>query len=322
MEEKMKSERKKVIIDTDPGVDDALAIAYAVRSQLLEVVALTTVFGNSNISETTNNALSIVNILGQDIPVYRGSGIRIDGSYPETVAQSQIEAVKYFASKQKSEIQEMAAVDAIISILENSLEPISIIAIGPLTNIALAYQKSPQSFQTLDNIFIMDGAIQTYGNTTQVAEFNVYSDPMAADVVLNSGLPKILIPVDVCRKVVMTPDELKDMEDNSIFDDLGDLVGQYMAYYAQTENLGGAVMYDPVAVGLCINPGFITRQMPLYVRVETQGLLTKGQTVADLRPDNTNEPNIDVCLNVDAVKLKKDFYAALMKGKNLEDFGG
>jgi len=308
--------RKKVIIDTDPGVDDALAIAYAVGSEALEVVAITTVFGNSDVSETTNSALSIVNILGVNIPVYKGSETKFDGRYPDTIAESQTGATKYFASTQQTEMQDMNGVDAIIYTLENSPKLISIIAIGPLTNIARAYEKSPESFQNLDELIIMGGAIQTYGNITPVAEFNVYSDPLAADIVISSELPKILVPVDACRQVVMTQDELEDIQENSIFENLGKLVGKYMEYYSQIDNLGGAVMYDPVAVGLCINPGYATKLIPLNVRVETQGLFTQGQTVADLRPDSVNEPNVNVCLNVDAERLKKDFYAVLMKNNS------
>ncbi|MBS3131875.1 nucleoside hydrolase [Candidatus Woesearchaeota archaeon] len=306
--------RKKVIIDTDPGVDDALAIAYALKSQLLEVVALTTVFGNSQVDQTTRNALSLIKFLNADIPVYKGSGNRIDGSNPSVLASSQAGTVSYFNSRPESSMGEMNAIDAIICCLETARDSISIIAIGPLTNIAKSYQKSPESFKDkLERIWIMGGAINTYGNISPVAEFNFYSDPMAADIVLKADIPKTLVPVNACRKVVMTPEELKSLSGNSLIEDLDGLVGEYMRYYVNQERLGGAVMYDPAVVGLCANPAFIRKQIPLYVRVETAGELSLGQSVADLRPNSQNKPNVSVCLDLESAPLKSEFYQALSR---------
>src|SRR3989338_8387854 len=117
--------RKKVIIDTDPGVDDALAIAYALKSQLLEVVALTTVFGNSQVDQTTRNALSLIKFLNADIPVYKESGNRIDGSNPSVLASSQTRTVSYFNSRPESSMGEMNAIDAIICCLETAPHSLS-----------------------------------------------------------------------------------------------------------------------------------------------------------------------------------------------------
>lgn len=307
----METKMKKIIIDTDPGVDDALAILYAARSTEVEIKAVTTVFGNLLLAETTRNALILADLTQQKFPVYQGAEFCLNGGLCPITAQSQQGGFDFFTGNPAAGVQGQA-VEALLSIIDGDPYEITLVALGPLTNVAQAYAISPQTMSKLKELVIMGGAVNTYGNVTPTAEFNFYCDPEAAALVLASPLPKTLVPVNVCRKVVLTPADLKQFSSDQEGSLLEKLVGNYLAYYLANERLGGAVLYDPVAMGIGLNPRYGTVQQDLNVQVETAGVLTRGMAVADLRPFSPLPPTVRVCWDIDVERFKIDLYATLL----------
>lgn len=302
---------KKIIIDTDPGVDDALAILYAARQPATEIKAVTTIFGNLPLEETTKNALILADLTGQKFPVYRGSAKCWDGSACPVTAQSQQGGFDFFQGEPKSKVCGEAE-EALLSIIDSNPFEVTLVALGPLTNVAKAYAASPKTMSKLKELVIMGGALNTYGNVTPAAEFNFYCDPEAAALVLASTIPKLLVPVNVCRKVVLTKKELEQFRSSRGSSFIEKMVQNYLAYYLETEKLGGAVLYDPVAMSLSVNPSYITVLENLNVGVETKGLLARGMAIADLRPYSPLPPTAKVCWDINVKALKKDLYALLM----------
>ncbi|MDO8643168.1 MAG: nucleoside hydrolase [Candidatus Woesearchaeota archaeon] len=303
---------KKIIIDTDPGVDDALAILYAAQLGTVDIRALTTVFGNLSLEQTTRNARILSDMLGGTVPVYQGAEKQLCGELCPLVAQSQVGGFDFFQGEPTARIQG-DALDALISIIQKNPYEITLVAIGPLTNVANLASESPSAFAQLKDLVIMGGAINTYGNTTAVGEFNFCCDPEAADYVMSAdGPPKTLVPVNVCRQAVMTPTEVASFPATDEGNCLRQLVADYVRYYLANEGLGGGVLYDPVAVGIGIDPTYITNQQSAYVRVETRGEFTKGMSIADLRQRPTKEPNCNLVLSIDAERFKRDFYRVLL----------
>lgn len=300
---------KKIIIDTDPGVDDALAILYAARSGVVDIQALTTVCGNAHLKETTRNACILSDMCG-GIPVYQGEGIPLNGVPLPFVAESQQGGFALFQGTPKTTPRPDAVSYLIDAIKEDP--SVGIVAIGPLTNIAQAYRSAPDVFARLEQLVIMGGAINTYGNMGPVAEFNFFCDPEAAAVVMESPIRKLLVPVNICRQVVMTPEEAASFPKTDAGDVVRSLVKNYIKYYIENEPLGGGVLYDPVALGACIDPSYCRdiRDVPLFV--ETRGEYTRGMSVADLRRKPAAAPNASVCFSFDAERFKRDFYRVLL----------
>lgn len=303
---------KKIIIDTDPGVDDALAILYAAQTGTVDIRALTTVFGNLSLEQTTRNARILSDMLSGTLQVYQGAEQQLDGELCPLVAQSQVSGFDFFQGEPTTPVKG-DAIEVLISEINRNPDEITLVAIGPLTNVAKLASESPSAYSRLKELVIMGGAINTYGNTTSVGEFNFCCDPEAADYVMSrDGPPKILIPVNVCRQAVMTPEEVALFPATEEGNRLRQLVAGYVRYYLANEGLGGAVLYDPVAVGIGIDSTYITKQQPAYVRVETCGEFTRGMAVADLRPRPSKESNCTLGLSIDAERFKRDFYRVLL----------
>ena len=194
-----------VIIDTDPGVDDLLAILLALKSPELQVDALTVVGGNCSLADATRNALRVLEIAKRpDIPVYKGAARPLRGRYVYA---------RYFHGPRGltgrlpepriAAADGLNAVDAIASRIESADTPITLIALGPLTNVARLIERRPDAAERLSTVLVMGGAVDVPGNVTPFAEFNTYSDPEAAQVVFQSGVDVRLIGLDVCNPVYL-----------------------------------------------------------------------------------------------------------------------
>jgi purine nucleosidase len=256
---------KKVIIDCDPGIDDALALIFAVKSNLLEIEGITTVMGNSTVQNTTRNALKILDLLdNNNIPVYMGAQNPLKGKYfggEEVHGEGGLAGIDSESPRNRQEIKDANAFLA--EYLQEYPRSTEIISLGPLTNIANLIISYPEVVPNVKELTIMGGAIEVPGNITPDAEFNIYCDPRAAEIVFNSSIKNItLVPLDVTKKVVLTPKMLDTLKSSSIQNEkLKELIIKslefYQNYCIKKSNMYGCPLHDPLAVGRVINGSFL-----------------------------------------------------------------
>lgn len=294
-----------VIIDTDPGHDDALAIMLAVKSSVFDIKAITTVAGNSTIENTTRNARYILKLLNrEDIPVFSGA--------KEPLKRNLIKAVVHGESGLEGIDPQNApdltndAVEQILSIIKNSNDKITLVTLGPLTNIAKAIKKSPSIMSRLKEIVIMGGALKVPGNKNRVAEFNIFVDPEAAETVFNFNVKKTLVPLDACNHVKLSLEDFQAIKNKTLINPILSMVKPYIDNIFADEGIKAALMYDPLTIYYLINPGACSLQ-EFDVLVETKGILTRGMTVADFRKKTENINFINVVMDIKLDEFKKDF---------------
>jgi purine nucleosidase len=297
---------KRIIIDTDTGVDDALAIILALRSPELRVEAITTVAGNVEVEKCTRNCLLLLDLIQpKRFPVVAQGANRPLArrlvTAPEVHGDDGLGdiASQYPASEGRTTNKN--ATEIILALLQKYPRQITIVAIGPLTNIAHALKKDFKTMKKTREIVIMGGAFDVAGNTGPVAEFNMYVDPEAADRVLRSGIPITLIPLDVTQQVVLRRSDVVRLArkgSNRIGLFIERMTKNYMQYHKTTEGFSGGYLHDPLAVGVAVNRRFV-RCRDVHVEVETHGELTRGMTVAELRPlHEQKQPNARVAFEV------------------------
>ena len=310
---------KRVIIDTDPGIDDTAAIFFALTSGALQVEMLTTVLGNVDVEQATRNALTILEVAGRpDIPVYRGAGRPLNGDTPtysprihgrNGLGDVELEPPRTSPGQGRGAERLVEAVMA-------APGEITVLAIGPLTNVALALSLEPRVAGALDQLILMGGAVRTPGNITAVASANLYNDAEAASIVYRSGAPLVQIGLDVCRPTVITHAHLDRLRagGNGMTTFLTAITPVIQAFYRQTYRQEAGVHYNDVpAIAYAIDPGLF-RAERLPVLIETAGTLTRGQTVPDWHRQWGMEPNVEVCLEVDAQRLADQFTDTLVRG--------
>lgn len=304
---------KSVIIDTDPGIDDAAALMLALASPELSVEAITTVYGNGPIDASTRNALIILDAAGRlDIPVYEGARkplLRL----PTPGWASQVHGVDALGNTNWPVPEGSGAVvghHAALEIIERVMArpgEITLLALGRLTNVALALSLEPDLAGAVAKIVVMGGTIYQPGNVSPTATANLHEDPEAAAIVYNSGAPLAQVGLDVCNPVEITPAQLAQIEQAGLpTTGLLTAATPHLQAYYNSQNLlqdpRAARYNDLPAVAYAVQPElFQTRHLP--VRIETGSGLTQGQTVADLRPASPNPANVHVCLEVDAEGL-------------------
>lgn len=322
---------QRVIIDTDPGIDDAMAILLALNSPELKVEALTVVAGNVEAPQGLENALKIVSLAGRcDVLVAGGAQHPLNQKL--ITAQywhgpNGLAGVELPTSKCKAEPR--FAPDLIIELVHKYPHEITLIPVGPLTNIALAVSKDPSIASLVKNIVIMGGSIGG-GNVNGAAEANIYNDPEAASIVFNAGWTVTMIGSDVGERTLITRKNLNDLQ--SMHGAECDFVAKLADFYlTRSEKSGyqGAAMYDPLAVATVIDPTLVTLK-DMHVDVETRGEFTRGETVANrMGSDEKNvlhgdhyeiegvielKPNARVCLASNADRFLQLFISRL-KGK-------
>jgi inosine-uridine nucleoside N-ribohydrolase len=271
----------RIIIDTDPGVDDALAILLALHSPELQVEALTPVSGNVPLELTLPNALRLLEIAGRtDVPVAAGAAtplVRrlITASYVH--GQNGLAGVDFPEPKIKPVPE--SANELIRRLVRNNPGEISIVAIGPLTNVAMALKTDPELAHMIRSIVIMGGSLSG-GNVTPSAEFNFYVDPEAARIVFDSAVPLTMVGLDVTRKVVMRPEHVVALEaaKNPSSQAAGKIVRRILENkHGNLEN-GVMAMHDPCTVAHLIDPAILTLT-DHYVTIETSGEFTAGESL-------------------------------------------
>lgn len=300
---------KKIIIDTDPGCDDVMAIMLAVKSGTFAIQAITTVCGNSTIKNTTRNARYVLQLLKrEDIPIYSGA----EKPLKRILIQAVVHGKSGLDGINPTNLPRLngMAVQEIVSIINANPNEVTIIALGPLTNIASAIQKDPLTMMKLKEIVIMGGAIKVPGNKNRVAEFNFFVDPEAADIVFSFPVKKTLVPLDVCNNVKLALQDFKLVTNLSLRNALLQMVTPYIKNIAKDEGVRAAIMYDPLTIYYLLNPN-MAMTYRCNIRIETQGELTRGMTVPDFRRKPEQEDNVTIVEYISNDDFKNDFIRIL-----------
>lgn len=300
---------RKIIIDTDPGQDDAVAILLALASPELEVMAITCVAGNVPLAKTTVNALKVVELARADVPVYAGCDRPL--TRPLVTAEyvhgkSGLDGVELPAPTRR--LAEGHGVEAIIDILRR--EPpgsVTLVPIGPLTNIATAFQRAPDIIPKVAEIVLMGGGCFEGGNTTPAAEFNIYVDPEAAAIVLACGRPIVMMPLDVTHQALTTRPRIEALR---ALGPVGEVVASWTDFFErfdmQKYGSEGAPLHDPCTIAYLLRPDLFAGRA-INVEIETVSDLTRGMTVADWWGVTGRAPNATFIRDIDA----EGFYALL-----------
>ncbi len=326
--------RKAVILDCDPGVDDALAIALALASPELRVLAITTTHGNAPVAQTTENALRVLEALrraglpenslpplhpGSARPLKRGRGasaltaLDVHGGDGLGGASRKFDrAGRPLYPPLSLRMQREGAVSALLRVAEREGGRLSVIATGPLTNLARALRVPGSPLRGIREVILMGGAAVEPGNASPVAEFNIFCDPEAAAEVFSSGVPLTMVGLDVTRKVILRREHLKGGK--RFFRFLRDITRGYLHFHGEDRAVKGCFLHDPLAVGVAIEPSFV-RRPPLGVEVEAGSGPARGMTIVERRgwlPRPRPLPHTRVCLEV-REEAFLDFFLSRMR---------
>jgi len=274
-------EPKRVIIDTDPGTDDALAILLALNSPELKIEAVTVVPGNVTTAQGLENALKLVSLAGRtDIPVAAGAQkpllqklVTAETHAPDGLAGISLPPARCSPDPHFGP-------DLIIELVRKYPHEITLVPVGPLTNVALAFSKDPAIAGLVREVVLMGGAISG-GNVDAVAEFNIYVDPEAAQIVFSSGCPLTMVGLEIGRKALFRRDHLSRIKKtHGVQSDFAAEVLEYLVNLSEKYGLEGAPLYDPTAMAAVIDRTLITTQF-FHVDVELRGEFTRAETVAN-----------------------------------------
>jgi pyrimidine-specific ribonucleoside hydrolase len=288
-----------VIIDCDPGHDDAIALILAFAREELDIKAVTVVAGNQTLDKTLRNAKKILSFIGRKPPVAAGAAkplFRELQTAPAVHGESGLDG-PVIPEPDFTE-EPVPAVDLLRKTIMESPEPVTLIPIGPLTNIGLLFTAYPEVKKNIRQISLMGGGIEM-GNWTSAAEFNIFVDPEAADIVFTSGLPLVMSGLDVTHKAMIMREEIEQLRrlGGKVPLLVAELIDFYFAFYAR-RNFPGAALHDPCAVAWLVKPELFVAK-PYHVDIEVKGRHTAGMTLADRRTWTEAKPNVTALVDLD-----------------------
>jgi len=301
-----------IIIDTDPGIDDAMAILYALADPAVDLIGLTTIFGNVPEATATRNTLALLELAGADIPVAAGAAmplVQTPHPHPDFV-----HGVEGFGDAlldpPMRRPDARPAYQFIIDAVTDRPGEITLVPVGPLTNLALALQAAPEIAQQVARVVIMGGAVRHKGNVNAYAEANIWQDPHAAAAVFAAEWPMTLVGLDVTERVICTAADLAPMMETSprcgAF--LTKAAEFYFGFHRETEGIDGCHLHDPSAIIAALDPApFEQISAPLSVTLEG--------AEAGMTREATRGPPIDLCLGVDAERVLGRFRRQLASGR-------
>ena len=308
--------RTALLFDVDTGIDDALAILLALGSPGVETVGIGTVAGNVDVDKGTMNTLRVLEVAGRmDIPVYRGCERPLiqrlydasDVHGDDGMGNSGLPIPVTAAST-------IHAVDNMIRVARERPGEITLVALGPLTNVAMALRLEPRLPSLIRRLVIMGGAYAHPGNMSGLAEFNIWVDPDAAKAVFESEFDTTVVPLDATMQVLLTEDHLKSVGDGVLARFARSITREYMDLYEKRRGVRASAMHDPLATAIAIDPSVVLDGQKLPVTVEVDGTWTRGMTIADRRPgaprDNAPIGRALVCFKPDAAR----FFDMLLAG--------
>ncbi|MCR1863504.1 nucleoside hydrolase [Limosilactobacillus reuteri] len=313
--------KRKMILDLDTGVDDALAIAYALADPEVDLIGIVSSYGNNLLDVCAENSLKLLELLGHtDIPVFKGLPHSCTTDHFDVMQVSKdihgdngIGDVELPAPSRA--LEEQSGVDFYIEAAHKYGKDLIIIPTGPMTNLAAALKKDPEIADLIGNVTFMGGALTVEGNVTPVAEANINQDPKAADEVMKSNLPLTMVGLDVTLRTLLTKNETKQWRElgtasGKVFADITDFYID--AYYNLDIDKRGCALHDPLAVGVGIDPSFVST-ISLFMKVVYQEGPYYGRTIGDNAKLNDPNPNVKVAVNVDKKRYLKAFMDRLNK---------
>lgn len=298
---------KKIILDVDTGIDDAIGIMVACASEELDIQAITTVSGNIDLESATRNTLRVLKLINRfEIPVYAGEkaplkrSVRyateihgstgLAGQLPNTDVEERLSSV--LAS-------DKSAIDIIIETIKENKNEITVVMTGPETNFAKAMEREPEIQDWVKEIIIMGGAADIRGNESPVAEFNIAIDPEAAEMVFGSRAKVTMVGLDVTTRALLTRDRISEIISNeAVKDFVHGATYDYMERYHKKHGVYGCCMHDPLAVSLAINPDLVST-VHRFVGVETRSQYCDGMTVCDFDGRWNKDANVHVAIDID-----------------------
>jgi inosine-uridine nucleoside N-ribohydrolase len=317
------AEKRRVIIDTDPGTD-ALAILLALNSPELSIEAITVVPGNVVAKQGLDNALKLVSLAGRcDVPVAAGAQQPLlQKTHTATYWHGKNGLADIELPPSNCKVDPRFAPDLILELVHKYPHEVTLVPVGPLTNIALAVSKDPSIVDLVKDIVIMGGSISG-GNVNGAAEANIFGDPEAAQIVFNAGWMVTMVGSDVGERTLMTRKHLAELESGQgLQNDVATKIARFYIERSEKNGWDGAAMYDPLAVSVVIDPTLV-RLKEMHVDVETKGEFTRGETVANRMGSYENNVlhgdhyeidgvvklrnNARVCLSADAERFLQLF---------------
>ena len=293
-------QKEKIILDCDPGHDDAVAIMLAAINPKIELLGITVVAGNQKLEKTVNNALKVCNHLNLDVPVYSGMSrpmIREQLIADDIHGETGLDGPKFEELKIKAE--DKHAVNFIIDTLMNSDEKVTLVPTGPLTNIGMAIRFEPRIIEKINRIVLMGGSYQL-GNMTPAAEFNILADPDAAHIVFSSGVKVVMMGLDLTRQASATKEVVEKIK--SLNNKASKLFVDLMEFFAASQkNVFGwsaPPVHDPTTIAYIIDPECIEVK-PMFCEIELWSEKSYGRTLCDYFGILKKEPNVDVAVKLD-----------------------
>lgn len=307
----------KVIIDCDPGIDDALALLLALASPELDVAGITTVSGNVPADMGARNAKKVLRQADrEDVPIYIGEMVPLGGTYADAMDTHGSDGLgESFLPDVPGEFPEKPAVEFLEETLEK--EETDILALGPLTNLARLFQKRPELIRRVSRFVSMGGSFRSHGNCSPVAEYNYWCDPEAAKICYElsaeAGKKIEMVGLDVTRQIVLTPNLISYMErlDKKTGGFVRKITGFYMDFHWEYEGIIGCVINDPLAAAYLIDPSMCSG-FDSFLEVETEGIC-RGQTVVDSMNFWKKNPNSHVLTETDAKRFMSFFLSRILK---------
>jgi inosine-uridine nucleoside N-ribohydrolase len=304
---------RRVVLDCDPGHDDAMAILLAAANPAIELAAVTTVAGNQSLEKVTLNARRVCSVAGI-------RGVPIAAGCERPLVRDRVEAESIHGTSgldgpewpdPEVEADGRHAVDLMIELAMTGERPLTIVAVGPLTNVATALRREPRLAGRLERIVLMGGAIGL-GNWTPAAEFNIYADPEAAEVVFGAGAPVTMVPLEVTHQALATPDVLARID--ALGTPVARIAATLLRYFAETyERVFGfpaPAVHDPCAVAAVVDPSIVTTR-PMNVAIDVRSELSYGRTVCDVYGTTGRPVNAEVGTALDADRFWALMIAAL-----------
>ncbi|MFD1039721.1 nucleoside hydrolase [Virgibacillus byunsanensis] len=294
---------EKVILDVDTGIDDALAILLALESKQLDVLGITAVNGNVPLDYVMRNSKKVLKHMGNDeINVFRGASHPI---LKESFHEFRVHGADGLGGAlQDIEVDEtepgIFAPDFIIEQVQKYPGEVTLIMVGPLTNLALALRKEPRLSKWVKQVVVMGGLISEggQGNVLPTSEFNMFADAEAAKIVFHSGSPVKLVSLDVTMKTFLTKEHVEWLHGTKYYDFIKESTEIYRALSEQKIGINGCALHDPLTVGVVLDPTLVTTAK-YFVDVETKSDLSYGQTICDFKNLWNQTPNVEICLTVD-----------------------
>ncbi|MGC5615044.1 nucleoside hydrolase [Georgenia sp. Z1491] len=306
---------ERLIIDTDPGIDDAAALFWALAADEFQVEAITTVFGNVDVDTATRNMHKILAVAGRTgIPVHKGAARPLVGepNFAEHIHRVGGLGFWDFPEQDADSSPTRTAAKAIVDAVMAEPGELTIMALGPLTNVALALTIEPKVAQSVRRIIYMGGAALTWGNVTPVASANIYNDPEAAHILVRSGAPLTQVGLDVSRQFALSVENLEGLWTSG--SDAARALCEMIGYPDNQEDRldmpewkdEGMHLNDVPCIAYAINPGWFEVRH-LHVDIELHGEFTRGQTVVHMIDRWKQTPNVDVLLGIDTPAVARSY---------------